>query len=59
MVLDRKKSLLSRFSSPIRLNPLFTSILAMSNRSILKNSGSGSKSEIEGLDGKKVYEDSS
>lgn len=59
MVMKSKTSLLSRFSSPIRLNPLFTTIINMANKGGLKHSNSGSKSESEGGSGKKIYEDSS
>lgn len=55
MVLKSKKSLLSRFSSPIKPNPLFASIASTANKIGVKHSNSGSKGS-EG--GRKVYEDS-
>ena len=57
MVLASKKSLLSRFSSPIRINPLMAGILNMGNKGVKHSSGN--KNNDNDKKRKKIYEDSS
>lgn len=55
MVLQRKMSLMSRSSSPIKLNPLFSAVVNLANKRP-RHGGSGKKQSEEG---KRNYEDNS
>jgi hypothetical protein len=57
MVLTSKKSLLSRFSSPIRANPLMAGILNIANKGVKHSSGNKNNDSYKKR--KKIYEDSS
>lgn len=45
MIMNKKKSLLSRFSSPIKMNQLFVLIINTVNRGSIKHTNSGSSSK--------------
>ena len=49
-------SLISRFSSPIKINPLFSGIANFANKGVRVTSGKSLESDISS---KRVYEDSS
>jgi hypothetical protein len=51
MVLNSKKSLISRFTSPIKINSFFTGIMALGSKKYHNNSnnGSGNKNEISNI----------